>query len=91
MSTEKRQYDHRQIRTTGGWLAAGAEYEYREGELTARVRLLRDRSTDDALKFRLEVIASNTRQLPAGSRLTITAEWGGMGEWKLFDAENNMR
>ena len=76
MHREKsRQYQHRQIRTTGGWLVAGGEYRFEDGSLNAHVRLLRDRSTDDELKFRLEVLSSNAQQWPTGHRLTITADW----------------
>lgn len=64
----------------------GHEYNYQDGPHHARVRLLRDRSTDDELKFRLEVISSNAPHLPPGARLTITADWEGRGSWRLLDA-----
>ena len=87
MGTEKsRQYEHRQIRTAGGWLVVGHEYNYQDGPHHARVRLLRDRSTDDELKFRLEILSSNTLQCPPGSRLTITSDWEGRGSWRLLEA-----
>lgn len=85
---KKRQYRHRQIQTSGGWLATGEAYILQDGRLAARVKLLRDRSADDALKFRLEVLQSNEGGPEPGSRLTITADWEGTGSWRLMDVDS---
>ena len=86
-----RQYQHRQIRTSGGWLAIGGEYLLKAGGFEARVKLLRDRSTDDALKFRVEVIQSETGYFEAGSRITLTADWEGSGSWQLLEMKPEER
>lgn len=80
-----RQYQHRQVRTSGGWLAIGGEYLLKTVGFEARVKLLRDRSTDDALKFRVEVLQAAAVHLDAGSRITLTAGWDGQGNWQLLD------
>jgi len=86
MTKEKgRSYRHRQIRTTGGRLVPNEEYDLQQGVSQARVRLLRDRSTDDELKFRLEVMQSHGPWLP-GDRFTIVANWEGTGSWRIYDA-----
>ncbi|MCB0550218.1 MAG: hypothetical protein KDD19_21800 [Phaeodactylibacter sp.] len=86
-----RQYQHRQIRTADGWVVTGREYILRDGNFTARVKLLRDRPTDDALKFRVEVIQSETGYFEAGSRITLTADWEGSGSWQLLEMKPEER
>ena len=86
MKKEGRCYLHPQIRTAEGRLVPGTHYVLRHGNGSARVRLLRDRSTDDELKFRLEVLAASGGLRP-GERLTVTASWEGSGGWQLLDDE----
>lgn len=86
MKKEGRSYLHPQIRTTRGRLVPGAQYLLRYGESTVLVQLLRDRSTDDELKFRLEVLTA-AGGLRSGERLTVTASWEGSGGWQLLDYE----
>ncbi len=82
-----RQYQHRQILTSNGWMIIGREYLLRDGTYTARVKLLRDRSTDDALKFRFEILKSNAGNLEASSRITRTTDWEGSGTWQILEAD----
>ncbi|MCO6477456.1 MAG: hypothetical protein J5I94_12575 [Phaeodactylibacter sp.] len=82
-----RQYQHRQILSSNGWMIIGREYLLRDGTYTARVKLLRDRSTNDALKFRFEILQSNADNLEAGNRITSTTDWEGSGTWQILEAD----
>lgn len=86
MKKEGRCYLHPQIRTTEGRLVPGVHYALRYEGSTVLVQLLRDRSTDEELKFRLEVVTGGGK-LRAGERLTVTASWEGGGGWQLLDYE----
>lgn len=86
-------YDDFHICTSDRIVEVGKEYEYKEDAAVLRVRLLEDTSTDDELRFIIEVrevVRSGGYAKPTiGETFALFADrhsgGGYSGAWRLYD------